>query len=358
MPLRKRHVRRFLALALMVCVLGTLGALAIYGFWFRGGGYDQALKAELETRLRCQATVAGVRPTGLGTAEASEVALTWEAAGGRLVLGLSRLAAKACETPGQWDVSADGGILRLEGPRPLETLSALNQRLVQADGPTPVRSLSVDTLRVVLETDRIAVTDIARAEADVNRKGFAAVRFMRLAGPNGQPNEAPDAVLNLRPASPEGVFNGFTADVGDFPARRIVSQRSRTKNAKGKIDVDVDWPATGRKPVFIEIGARELEMADWTGSVPGGPVAGTLEVTLVYRKAREKRAELDVRLTVRDGRMSAMRFAGWRDFQAGRTRGPVRARSPLTSTTCRSACTPSATRRVSPARSTPSAGYR
>jgi len=332
MPLRKRHVRRIVAAGLAVLVLGALGTLAIWGVWFRRGGYDRALVALLESHLRCRATVAGARPTGLGAAEAAQVALAWEAAGGRLVLSLSRLTAKSGErssppgpdaagaaaggglalpgAAGPWDVAAEAGDLRLEGPRPLEVLSALNQRLVQAEGRLPVQSLRVEALRLALETDRLAVTDLAQVEADTNKKGFIAVRFMRRSAPGGKPSEAPDAVLNLKPASPEGIFNGFTADVGGFPAHRVVLKGTRrgrpgAENAGGLIDLDVDWPAAGRKAVYVELSARGLALTDWTAAMPGGPVAGSAELVAIWRRPPAKPGELEVRLTVRQGRLSA-----------------------------------------------------
>ncbi len=310
MPLRKRHVRRIVAAGLAVVVLGALGTLAIWGVWFRRGGYDRKLVALLESHLRCRATVAGARPTGLGAAEASEVTLAWEAAGGRLALRLQDVEARAAEEPGRWTVAAREGGLTFCGPRPLETLAALNQRLVQPEGPLPVQSLRVAALRLALETDRLAVTDLVQVEADANKKGFVAVRFMRRSAPGGKPSEAPDAVLNLRPTSPEGIFNGFTADVGDFPARQVALAgtprgRSGAENAAGLIDVDVDWPAAGRKAVSVELSARGLALADWTAAVPGGPVAGSAELIVIWRRPPAKPGELEVRLTARDGRLSA-----------------------------------------------------
>jgi len=313
MPLRKRHVRRSVALGLGVLVLGGLGWLAVWGVWLQGGGYDHDVAAALKARLRCRTvTVTGARPTGLDVAEATKVSLEWEAAGGRLVFDLDGVSAQSGGESKAWDVAAATGTLRLEGPRPMETLAALNQRLVQDEGATALGHLRVGTLAWTLEPDRLAASDYVTAEATAEEDGRMVVRMRRRGdvavtpATRAAPGEKPEIVLSLRPTSPEGIFGGLTIDVRRFPASRIVLKGAAAPPAqvKGLIGVSVDWPADPGEAAFLELSARGLTLADWTSTIPGGPAAGTADLDVLYRRPPNKPAEWEVLFNLRNGRLT------------------------------------------------------
>ena len=312
MPLRKKHVRRVLTVVLMAVVLGSLAALAVWGLWLRGG-MDGALAAQLESRLRCKAKVRGAKPAGLGAATVSEIEMTWEAGAGKLVLLVHDLDAKVGEDPGTWNVSAATGSLDISGPQPLETLEALNQRLVQADARQPISAFNVEDLRLGLDTDRLIVTDRVKLESYAVKKGTFVVNLTRLAGPGGTPNESTEATVRLNAASSDGLFQAATVDVHGFPARQIVLKRGNARNDRcertGVLDpVRLTWPAPGkgkRPPCQFDFTAVGLALADWTEGVRGGPVSGTAEVAVAWKRESDRPAALDVSVMAQSGRLEA-----------------------------------------------------
>jgi hypothetical protein len=324
MPLRKKHVRRVLTVVLMAGVLGPLAALAVWGLWLRGG-MDGALKAQLESRLRCKAKVRGAKPAGLGAATVSEIEMTWEAGAGKLIFLLHGVDAKAGEEPETWNVTAASGSMDLSGPQPLETLAALNQRLVQADARQPIAAFSVEDLRLGLDTDRLIVTDRVKLESYAVKKGTFVVNLTRRAGPNGAPNESTEATVQLNAASPDGLFRAATVDVHGFPARQIVLKRGDARNDRseraGVLDpVRLTWPAPGkgkRPPCQFDFTAQGLALADWTEGLRGGPVSGTADVAVAWKRESDKPAALDVSVTARDGQLEADALQALTTFPGG-----------------------------------------
>jgi hypothetical protein len=324
MPLRKKHVRRVLTVVLMAGVLGPLAALAVWGLWLRGG-MDNALKAQLESRLRCKAKVRGAKPAGLGAATVSEIEMTWEAGAGKLIFLLHGVDAKAGEEPETWNVTAASGSMDLSGPQPLETLAALNQRLVQADARQPIAAFNVEDLRLGLDTDRLIVTDRVKLESYAVKKGTFVVNLTRRAGPNGAPNESTEATVQLNAASPDGLFRAATVDVHGFPARQIVLKRGDARNDRseraGVLDpVRLTWPAPGkgkRPPCQFDFTAQGLALADWTEGLRGGPVSGTADVAVAWKRESDKPAALDVSVTARDGRLEADALQALTTFPGG-----------------------------------------
>jgi len=310
MPLRKKHVRRALTVVLIVGVLGPLAALVVWGLWLRGG-LDDALKTQLESRLRCKAKVRGATPAGLGAGTVSEIELTWEAGGGKLVLLLHGVDAKAGEQVETCNVTAASGALDLTGPQPLETLAALNQRLVEADAKQPIAALNIDDLRIGLDMDRLIVTDRVKLEGSALRKGAFIVRLTRRTGPNGAPSESAEATIQLNTASTEGLFRSASADIHGFAARQIVLKgdiRNDRSERAGTLDpVRLTWPSPGkggkRSPCQFDFTAQGLALADWTGGLRGGPVTGAAEVGVAWKKEWDKPATLDVSVASEDGRL-------------------------------------------------------
>jgi hypothetical protein len=308
MPLRKKHVRRVLTILLMIGVLGPLAALAVWGLWLRGG-MESALAAQIESRLRCKAKVRGAKPAGLGAATVSEIEMTWEAGAGKLVLLLRGIDAKAGEEPETWTVAAASGSLSLSGPQPLETLEALNQRLVQADARQPIAALNVEDLALSLDTDRLTVTDRVKLESYAVKKGTFIVNLTRRAGPGGAPNESTEATVQLNAASSDGLFRAATVDVHGFPARQIMLKGDARSDRAGILDpVRLTWPAPGkgkRPPCQFDFTAQGVSLADWTGGLRGGPVSGTAEIAVAWKRESNKPAVLDLGVLARDGRLEA-----------------------------------------------------
>jgi len=334
MPLRKKHVRWTLAGLLTAAVLVPLTALMIYGLQISGDAFGRDLAAHLESRLRATAQVTGARPTGPSTAVADEITLVWTAAGGRLVLRLWDIKAEA-NTYG-WYPRAARGQLTLDGPAPLETLAALNQRLIQPEGATPLVSLVVDRLDVRLSAGgRVLRTEVcASALSNMTAYTVTAYRPDAFKGlSRGEPPAAsPLACLRLNPASEQGLFERLKADIKGLPLRRPAKAEAREPAADfvtGKIDLDADWNATTSPPTDSEVRAvfHDLDLAAWTGSAPGGPLTGTGTLTLACRRPARGPEELRVDLESDGGRMTPA-FLGWAEtlpasLAAGKPAGPA-----------------------------------
>jgi len=313
MPLRKKHVRWTLAAILVLLVCAVALAMTLYGLHLRTG-YARGLKAELESRLRCAAEVTGLRPQGLSAAAADEITLTWAAAGGRLVLGLSNV--KAESNAYGWYVRAGRGQLALEGPAPLETLAALNQRLVQTEeGGTHLVSLGVERLDVRLDAGGRVLRTELQAVALSNMTAYtvtlcrsqAGKRPMR--GPSDEPQPARSLVcLRLSPASGRGLFESVKADIGGLPLGRPATDAGKPAAdvITATLDLDADWnaaapPAAGNR---VRAVFHDLDLAAWTGGVPGGPVTGAAALMLACVRPAAGLDEAEVCLESDGGRLS------------------------------------------------------
>jgi len=332
MPLRKKHVRWTLAAILLAAVLVPLAALAIYGLQTGGDALGRALAARLESRLRAGARVEGVRLTGPSAAAADRVELTWAAAGGRLILTLEDM--KAERSAYGWSVRAGRGRLSLDGPCPVETLAALNQRLIQPPTSTDLASLTVERLQVRLDAGgRVLRTDV-KAVASPSMTVYT-VSLYRPRGAKGAARDAGDnavgramATLRLDTASPQGLLESLHVD-----ARSLALGRTSARGGgldKGDIDITAtldlaaDWSrnAATARAVF-----HELDLAAWTKKMPGGPLTGAGTLTLAYERKARGPEELSVDLESGGGSMTPAMLE-WvetlpANLRAAKTAGPA-----------------------------------
>ncbi|MBE3095534.1 MAG: hypothetical protein IMZ44_00220 [Planctomycetes bacterium] len=313
MPLRKKHVRWTLAAILVLLVCAVALAMTLYGLHLRTG-YARELKAELESRLRCAAEVTGLRPQGLSAAVADDITLTWTAAGGRLVLGLSNV--KAESNAYGWYIRAGRGQLALEGPAPLETLAALNQRLVQPEaGGTHLVSLGVERLDVRLDAGGRTLRTELQAVALANMTAYTVTLCRPQAGKGpmrGPRDEVPPGrslvCLRLNPASGRGLFESVKADIGGLPLGRPATDAGKPAAdvITATLDLDADWSAAAPPAAGNQVRAvfHDLDLAAWTRGVPGGPVTGDAALTLACVRPAAGPDEVEVCLESDGGRLS------------------------------------------------------
>ncbi|MGB2754398.1 MAG: hypothetical protein WBD75_06370 [Phycisphaerae bacterium] len=294
MALRKKHVRRIVFVLLFLLVLGPLAFLLLYGAWLGSGGMNAELERELASRLRCKAHVRGAQPTGLKTAVASHVELLWRAGPGHLTVVLEDLEAEANEFG--WYVRAARGSVTLAGPDPAATLAAINQRLVQAETASPLVSLVVERLDADLDLGLARLSGEVAAVALSDTRIFRVTIFPPLSAEAVRSSTdsllAPKwtvAVL-LDPASDRGVFGGMKADAKDVPAaeiRQLLGEpEEEASRTAGTFDVSVrwHWPEGEADKATVAVRGRDLELADWTRNVPGGPITGKVQVAADYTK--------------------------------------------------------------------------
>ena len=301
MALRKKRVRRIVFVLLFLLVLGPLAFLVLYGAWLGSGGMNAELERELASRLRCKAHVRGAQPTGLKTAVASHVELLWRAGPGHLAVVLEDLEAEANEFG--WYVRAARGAVKIAGPDPAATLAAINQRLVQAETPQDAAQAPALVSLVVERLGADLDLGLARLSGEVATVALSDTRIFHVTffpPLNAEPIrsttdtlEAPNwtVVLLLDPASDRGVFGGLKVDAKDVPAAKIrellgepEEEASRTA---GTFDVSVrwHWPEGEADKATVAVRGRDLELADWTRNVPGGPITGKVQADIECAKA-------------------------------------------------------------------------
>jgi len=315
MALRKKRVRRIVFVLLFLLVLGPLALLALYGAWLGSGGMNAELERELASRLRCKAHVRGAQPTGLKTAVASHVELLWRSGPGTLAIVLEDLQAEANEFG--WHVRAARGSVTLAGPDPAATLAALNQRLVQAETPprragaaqaSPLVSLVVERLDADLDLGLARLSGEVAAVALSDTRIFRVTIFPPLTADAVRSTTdsllAPKwtvAVL-LDPASDRGVFGGLKVDAKDVPAaeiRKLLGEpKEEASRTAGTFDVSVrwHWPEGEADKAVVAVRGRDLELADWTRNVPGGPITGKVQVDADYAEVGDGLARLTCNL--------------------------------------------------------------
>jgi len=271
-----------------------------------GGAYGRAIEAALAARLRCEAAVDGARPTGLETAAADGVTLSWTAAGGRLTLDLRDVEAIRNPDGVSWTVQADEGQLTLVGDDPAATLSAINQRLVQVEAGLPVNYLYVQRLALALALPPLQVDAEARLALFPDGEGLD-VRLFDPALLDRATDEIdaeafqPLARVRLAPGDAGGVFAGLRADLKDLPAdavRRALGLGRSRGRARGTAAVTVDWPRPGPDAEGATVSAtvRGLDLAAWTAAAPGGGVEGTADLSVQYRRRPSGECAVAVRL--------------------------------------------------------------
>lgn len=308
MTLRKKHLRRIVLALLVVGALAPVGGLALYGLHVRGGAYSVALRAELESRLRCQAQVTGARPTGPSAAAADTVELTWTVgASGRMTLRLTGLTAES--NVFGWYVRAAQGELRLGGTNPADVLAALNQRLVQAEHPARLVALTVERLGVDAALPPLRVQSDVRAVALASMTTYA-VTFFDIGdfetardAPTLESDLRPLASLRLNSTSDKGVFDGLRLerkDVALSTLRRALpgGDGKPVAEARGTADLAIDWywPETDAGAAIVTVAAKKMDLAEWTAALPGGPVTGTADLAVRYEKRGQEPPALQVRL--------------------------------------------------------------
>ena len=318
MPLRKKHVRRIVIALLVVGVLGPLAALTAYAAWLRSGAYGRAVGAELASRLRCEAAVRGARPTGVGTAAADSVDLTWTVGDGRLALHLGPIRAE--HNSFGWYVTAGEGSITLAGPAPWDALGALNQRLVQTDAAPRLMAVTVNRLKLDLDLDPLKVQSTMRAVGLSDLSTYQ----VSLLPPDQEGGRArrtadeadalqPTAILRLDPTSGRGVFGGLRLEAKAAPLSTL---RAMLKNAgakagppvRGTADVAVDWRWPEARPktaaprtASIEVKSHQLNLGEWTQGVPGGPIAAAAEIAVTCLGDRQGASHMEVLLTAGPG---------------------------------------------------------
>jgi hypothetical protein len=326
MPLRKKHVRFILAGALTAAVLVPLAALVLYGFRMSDDAMGRDLAARLESRLRAGAKVTGVRPTGPCSATTDRVELTWAAAGGRLVLVLEDIMAE--RNAYGWAVRAARGRLTLDGPSPVETLAALNQRLVQPPASTDLASLAIERLQMRLDAGGRGLRTDVRAIASPSMAMYT-ISLYRPRGGKGPAHDAADetagraiAMLRLDTAAAQGLLESLHVDAKGLPLGRSPPMSGGAGKADADIaatlDLAADWSrtASAARAVF-----HELDLAAWTKKTPGGPLTGAAALTLVYERKARGTEELQVDLESDGGRMTPA-FLAWAETLPASLRAP------------------------------------
>jgi len=316
MPLRKKHVRRAAACAVLVGLLGPLAALGAYALWARSGAPDRALAAELEHHLRCTAGVRGVHPTGPGEAAAGSVDLAWDTAEGTIRLHLADLKARRLDSPLLWSVTAGEGRLDLESKNLEETLRAWNQRLVGPEYDGPPFRLTVPGFEVSVASDLLTAVETGELEIKQGSVTPFRVSLNRWPGPAGSSLGRIRAGIHLDPGSAAGVFQKASATVDGVPARhfsRFLLGPSASAPTGGTADLRLVWARTGwNQPVDlgehqrdISISTTSMDLAEWTRGLPGGPLHGTASLSLHYLEDRRDRPILTMHLEAANADIAA-----------------------------------------------------
>jgi len=310
MPLRKKHVRYTLFAVVMVGGLGVPLGLIVYGVHLGGGAYGRAVETALESRLRCEAAVRGARPTGLATAAVDAVRLEWTAAGGRLALDLRDVEAVRNPDGLTWTVRAGEGRLMLVGDDPAATLSAINQRLVQVEAGLPVNWLDVQRLDLALSLPPLRVETQTRLALFPDGDHLE-VRLLdpyllhrKMTEPDFDALR-PLALLHLDPTDEGGVFAGLHADTEDLPAdavRRALGLGKPSADTRGtaRVTVNWHWPEADADAATVAATVRGLDLSAWTAAAPGGPVEGTADLAVRYRREPPGETAVAVRLHASD----------------------------------------------------------
>jgi len=313
MALRKKHVRRIVFVLLFLLVLGPLAGLVFYGLWLRSGGLDGEVEAILEARLRCRAKVDGVRPKGLSGTIARQVALTWNVGEGRLRLTLENLEAQRNDKGHTWNVSAERGTLELQGPNPTELLTALNHRLVQTDDAFD--RIVLDVRNLDLSLDLAAVRISAEGRLVVQPKEMDGTWYVVFDDPRWRPaavqtperqRPEPTLWLLLTPTYSRGVFGGLKAYAAGVPTAQFASlfacHPPMPPEASGTWTAVtfINWSALSDERQ-VHIKGKDLELADWTADVPGGPVTGRAALEVEYHEAGDEAGRLEWRLESEGG---------------------------------------------------------
>ena len=330
MPLRKKHVRRIVFALLVVGILGPAAMLIRYGLHVRGGAYARAVEQTLVSRLRCDATVLGCRPTGSSTAAADAVHLLWTTADGNLTLNLEDLRAESSAYG--WYVTAARGNLSLAGPDPQAALAAINQRLVHVEHPSQLMAINIERLGLALDLGFLNIERDARTFALSNMAVFLVSLFDPQAPKRARRSTLNEADLDLgllatvrlNATSEKGVFDGLHAAMEDVPLGSIRSMLALpaakdAESIRGTADVTVDWrwPDADADTAAVAVTAHDLDLSQWTQALPGGPVTGTANLDVRYAKPRQGSPALTLHLKSDGGAISGETLAWLDGLRAG-----------------------------------------
>jgi hypothetical protein len=310
MPLRKKHVRRIVAAAVLLVVLAPLAALALYALSLRGDLYGRGVAKELASRLRCEADIRGARPTGPSSAAADGVDLTWDTGIGQVIFRLKNVT--ATRTAAGWQVLADQGRLEVQTQNLRETLEVWNQRMVQPAGADTALTVRVESFTVALATDVAACEERGVFEFGL---GVATPLRARFHGENSAAGAKPGRFslsVHLDPRSGAGVFQVLNAHMEGVPANRLarflLGREAPTVTA-GTARIEMQWARAGWQspgpsadlPRHITVAAKGLDLAEWTPAIPGGPVRATADFGLDFTEADRGDDQLTVAVTAMDG---------------------------------------------------------
>jgi hypothetical protein len=219
--------------------------------------------------------------------------------------------------------------VKIAGPDPAATLAAINQRLVQAETPQDAAQASPLVSLVVERLDADLDLGLARLSGEVAAVALSDTRIFRVTFFSPLSAEAvrssTDTLLApkwtvamlLDPASDRGVFGGLKVDAKDVPAAEIrellgepEEEASRTA---GTFDVSVrwHWPEGEADKATVAVRGRDLDLADWTRSVPGGPITGKVQVDADYAEAGEGLARLTCNLKGDGGGLVSAETLRW-----------------------------------------------
>jgi hypothetical protein len=294
MTLRKKHVRRIVAVLALALVLGPLGVLGAWALGLRGDAYGRAVAAELESRLHCEATVWSARPTGPLSATAEGVELAWTTSAGRITFRLEDVAAARDSAAGRWRITAGQGRLEIKSENLRETLEAWNQRLVQPAGTEAPLSIKARMFTVAVASDSLNAEEEGEFGFDKGLTTPFRAHLYRASTRGGlQPAEIKLGV-HLDPRSPAGVLQAVQATLDDVPAEKLarclLDPATVTGPMAGRAKVEVNWTRAGWTPPGlshepgrrITIAAKDLDLAEWTARLPGGPLRGSATLDLLY----------------------------------------------------------------------------
>jgi hypothetical protein len=301
MTMRKKHVRRIVFACLMVGVLGGAAALIIYGMTTRGTAYDLAIAAELESRLRCKATVAGARATGLSSAAADAVELEWNTGEGRIGFHIEGI--QAIKQRSLWVIKASKGSFKIDSSDLQQTLAKWNQRLIQPSLNGTDCFLSCAEFTVALKSDLATMETAGTLLANPPSVNFASPDAGKNSGEKG-------VTLSVwgHPSLPEGVLVSARIRLFNWPLDSLLPSslgKVRAKEGKANGDMTYDWNRKevresghdGPLPCGIASKCEDMDMAEWTEWVPGGPLRGKASVE-IESTWRDKPSENGLRISI------------------------------------------------------------
>jgi len=288
MPLRKKHVRRTVLACLMAGVLGVAAALVVYGMTTRGAAYDRAIAAELESRLRCKATVTGARETGPGKAAADSVELEWRTGEGLIFFCFEDLAATRNKLSGWNHLTARRGLLVISSTDLEKCLATWNQRLVQTSLEKTDWSLDCRDFTVAVRSDLAAVDKVK------GRLLFLPTCVTFFDTVSEAPVDSDISIVlaaDIDPMCPAGVLQHGRVLLKNRTLACLMP-RFREKSGASESDetggFEIEWqrkgwePPEGRakphNPDTIVVKADNVDIAAWTAWIPGGPVQGKASV--------------------------------------------------------------------------------